>query len=643
MAIISNITVPVPKKHVTISKQPNGRQPLVLYELSEHYDRQKGYASHKRTVIGHLCPDSKTMMNPTAKYKDLFPDEWAKVSKTKSLPSIKLFGLFCACQAICDKTTLMDILQEVYGLYSLRILDFSMYSILSHSDTSQSFEAAMSDELLYSSDKPDDYDYDDLFKHRMSRAQELLFRKEWALHCKAEGVEEVWLCIDGSNDDCKSKGVDIATSGQAKSKKNTHIVSFTYAVTAKGLPVTWETYQGNLVDAKALKSVIDFLASCGIRVKGVVLDRGYCDANAISYLIREGISYVIMVKGHPEGVQKIVHSYARKIRMDADHWVKGTHLFAIMHKEQLFENLKHKDYVTLFFDYTNASERVSTLLDNLTAAARKAEEQLNEGKNPSIDEEYKSMLVVAPVAGKDGTQSEEITLNTEALQKAIDAKGLYCIASSNKFEPEDIHNFYVSRDSSEIQFRFFKTQLGYGKVRVRCTNSVRAKFTVGFVSSVIRYEMEQAAKALGKTTNQMILEINRLEMQRINEVYAYTHTESARISRFYENLGVKDVTRLIDSVVKFENDRASGTPILPRHKKPGPAKGSHWSDNSTNEEKKPGVKVGTRRSAINEDGSPRKKPGVAKGTKRGIYNKDGSLRKKPGPKPGSHHTPKVTA
>jgi hypothetical protein len=71
-------------------------------------------------------------------------------------------------------------------------------------------------------------------------------------------------------------------------------------------------------------------------------------------------------------------------------------------------------------------------------------------------------------------------------------------------------------------------------------------------------------------------------------------------------------------------------------KKPDPRKGSHRKqcDESGNIiPRKSGVKPGTRRNAINQDGTPRKKPGVKPGTKRGIYNKDGSLRKKPGPKP----------
>lgn len=73
-----------------------------------------------------------------------------------------------------------------------------------------------------------------------------------------------------------------------------------------------------------------------------------------------------------------------------------------------------------------------------------------------------------------------------------------------------------------------KSQLGYGVTRVHYTSGVRAKFTVGFIASVIRNELEQSAPKLGRTTNQMIQDIDQIEMQKLNDIYVYTHTESAR-------------------------------------------------------------------------------------------------------------------
>lgn len=179
-----------------------------------------------------------------------------------------------------------------------------------------------------------------------------------------------------------------------------------------------------------------------------------------------------------------------------------------------------------------------------------------------------------------------------------------------------------------------KTQLGYGVTRVQYTQGVRARFSVGFIASVIRHEIEQAAKPLDRNVNQMVQELEKIEAQKINDIYTYTHTETIRQKSFFKALDA-DLKALVDESVQFENDRLAGRTPTPRRRKTGPQKGTHhkkYDEQGNIIPKKSGVKPGTKRSEINKDGTPRKKPGVKSGTKRGTYNKDGSLRKKPGPK-----------
>lgn len=174
---------------------------------------------------------------------------------------------------------------------------------------------------------------------------------------------------------------------------------------------------------------------------------------------------------------------------------------------------------------------------------------------------------------------------------------------------------------------------------MQCTAGVKAKFMVGFIASVIRYELEQAAKEVGRSADQMIQETDKMEAQKLNGAYTYTHTETDRLKAFFKYLGVNDVQELIDESVSFENDRMAGRMPSPRHRKPSVPKGTQRKQYDKEENvihQKPGVAPETKRNDTNKDGTSRKKPGVRQGRKRGIYNKDGSMRKKPGPKPGSH-------
>ena len=180
---------------------------------------------------------------------------------------------------------------------------------------------------------------------------------------------------------------------------------------------------------------------------------------------------------------------------------------------------------------------------------------------------------------------------------------------------------------------FTKTELGYGKVRVTNTQSVRSKFTVGFIAGIIRYEIEQAAKKERQTATSIINDMNLLEMVNLNGTYAYVHEEKEIVLKVLKHLNAK--RDLFEEVVKDENNRLNGIRPVPRHRKPGPKKKQAKKKKSKATGKKRGVPAGTKRSEINKNGTARKKPGVAVGTKRPEFNKDGSPRKKPGPKPQS--------
>ena len=638
MAVYRHIEVDIPSERVTIEKQSNGKPALIKYVLEAPYDKAKGYAKPKRTTIGHQCLGSVTKMHPTTQYAEVFPALWEKVSNERVKPVLKRVGMFAAMQAINEKIGIKDILDNVYGIDKAEaILDYAIYSILYHTDEASGFVSRMRNELLFSKAPYSDSYYSRLFEENMTQELELLFRRRWALQCKKDGVEEVWLCIDGSNDDCQSKGVEIAEKGHAKSRKNIDIVSFTYAVTEQGKPVTYDVYRGGLVDTKAMKKVIDFLDECGIGIKGVILDRGYCDQNAIKYLIEKNIAYVIMVKGHPEGYDQMVEKYGSMIKMNAEYLIPHTYLFGYQEQIQLFKSYEHKDYLTLFFDYQNGNERVTALLKNLYGEMSRLEALLHKDEPVKVDSKYTNYLSVEETK-KDGQVIRNIIIRTKELQEAIDEKGLYGIISSDDMTPRNIHDLYAARGASETQYMIVKTQLGYGVIRVQYTQGVRSKFTMGFIASVIRYEIEQAAACVGRTVNQMTQELESIEAQKINDVYTYTHTEKGLLVRFFRSLGA-DAVELIQESVKFENDRLAGRVATPRKRKTGPKKGSHrknYDEQGNVVPRKPGVKPGTKRSVINQDGTPRRKPGVQKGSTRGPLKKDGSPRQKPGPKLGSH-------
>lgn len=635
MAVHREITVAIPRSTgITINR---GDKNKVLFVLEAPFNRKKGYAEPRRATIGYAVDE--THMYPTDRYIQLFPAEWEKVSGIKPEPQHKYIGMYAATQAVCEKNGLGDILTAAFHKQrASAILDYAMYSVLFHSDSTSMIANHMSNQMMFCGDPMSDSYYSELFNEKITDAEMLTFKRDWALHCQKEGASEVWLCIDGSNDDCRSKGVDIAEKGHAKSHKNVNIVSFTYAITNEGMPVTFEIYRGGLVDAKAMKKILDFLTECRITLRGVILDRGYCDKNTLKYLNGHNIPYIIMIKGNPDGYVNTIENYGKLIKMNAEYLVAGTHLFGTQQEIKLFKDYNHTDYVNIYFDYRNATDRVESLLNKIYKEMERVQILINNGEEYTLDPGLKDILDI-----ENKEDSRRVIVKADSLQKKIDEKGLYGIVSSEKKTSEEIHKLYSSRGTSETQYMQIKTQLGYGKMGVHYTKGVRAKFMVGFVASIIRHEIECAAKnsPAHLTVNEAVAEMNKLEMERLNRTYAYTHTENYKQIGVLKQLGA--TVELLDGVVKDENNRNAGITPTPRHKKSGPKSTQKKATSKTNTSTaKRGVKAGTKRTAVNKDGSPRKKPGVPVGTKRGEFNKDGSPRKKSGPKPGTVYKKRVS-
>lgn len=629
MSRIEGKRVPIPPGPGIFTKRGNGpKKETLVFRIGE---------GNSAILIGYVCKDDTSQMEPNDSYKELYKEEWKKRFGAADLLPLSLrFGPYAAVKAIVDNNGLITMLGNAFGVKNAnKILDYSMYSILFQCDITSQYESRMCDQVLFNNKVLSDSTYSNLFERGISKEDVLAFKKAWALHCKEIGIESVWLCIDGSNEDCKCKGVEIAEKGKAKSGKNVNIVSFTYAVTENGFPVTFKLYRGGLVDPKAMKDILGFLSECGIKVKGVILDRGYCTASTIKYLDANKIEYIIMIKGEPKGYKDVVEEYKRKIKHNAVYFVPKTNLFAAQKLVQLFEDYKKFDNVTIFYDFKNGAERLDTFITKVNKELIKVESLIAEGKEPSIDSKFADVLELTE-------DKKSVHIRMDEFQKHLDETGIYGVVHSEAMTADKVHAFYSSRNVSEKQYNFVKTQLGYGTgAHVHFTAGTEAKYAVGFISTIIRFELEEAAKKANMATTSYIRELNLIQVERINKSFFYNHVEKGRQINLMKQLSDKD--DYLDDVVKEINVRLNGytRPVIVKRKKPGPKPKAKPTvvvrPAETATPKKRGPAPGFKRGLLNKDGTARQKPGPKLGSKKTDYNKDGSLRQKPGPKLGSHH------
>lgn len=615
MSKVLDARAPIPalSKGITIN---HGDKNKVLYTIYSSYDPGVGYSKSSRVVIG-VAVDEHTLI-PNSNYGKYFPELWKTVSNQDVPPVTKSAGLYALVDAVGQSTGLTEILEKTFGFTRMNaVLDYVMYSIGYHSNVAMNYHATMTDHVVFSKSVHDDEYYSHLFTHEITETEINLFRIKWAQKCAAAGIKDVYLAIDGSNDDCESKGIDLAEKGAAKSHTNSDVVGFMYAVDPTcGKVVTFDTYRGGLVDSKAILRVITFLKENGIAVKGVIIDRGFCDGKCLAYLRSLKIPYVLMMKGATAGHQYMMAMHSDELRWNPDCWIPGTLLFATSDTWKLFDTSEISGHLHLYYDFKNGDERCETLIRKINKLIR----QVKSGqKNVEIPADLKNIISLR----QDGNGKEPYILQGNAFRTELDTKGYYTIATSETMTSQEAHEMYSSRNIAEVEFDYVKTELGYGTVRVQSEPCVRSRFMVGVLCAIVREEIENACKELELKTNTMVQELRRLSIACLNtKNYTMIHTEKRTVLQLLKKLDI--TAEDLNEIAANETRKMNGELPVIRKKKPGPKKGSHHQRFDT-------------------DGNPIKsKPGPKPGSHHKVkYNKDGSVRKKPGPKPGSHHKKKV--
>ena len=593
-----------------------------------------------RKVIGRAA--SMKTMYPNESFKALFPHEWQTYYPEDDTPEFVVScGLYALMLGAGYHSGLYQTLIASYGAkIANHIMDFAMYSIKERSNVALSFESVMKAEMCFSRHIFSDDWWSHFFSSELTEQASYQFRKAWLHKCKENGIDSVWLSLDGSNVDCASENVRLADKGKGKSgRTDSNLVGFLYAVDAQtGMPVTYFVNPGGVVDSKAITQAVEFLSGEGISVKGFILDRGFCYLNVIELLDEKKYDYVMMLKSNTSGYTGMYSKYADTIRWNVDYLVSENSVFGISKEENVFANTPKT--VALFLDGANGSERASTLIKKVYKAYRTALMKLDENKEIVIPNDVQQYLSVSndgkPIILKDKWQSD------------VNEKGYYAIASSKPLSAEEIYNIYYLRDASEKQFMFLKTQLGFNALRIHSDEAAKNKLMIAFVAGVLRNEIQRACKAEDEPVNSMLSSMDRIQLYYASEhTYAVSRFPSMKQKDLLSHFNIEPADFL--EFVKYYNARAftavySETCAMPERKQAEPRRrGRPPKNNSDPIQKEPrrrGRKPGSKNKPKEEVTVPLPKRG--RGRPRKTQQETVAVKRGPGRPKGSKNKPKVT-
>ena len=562
MATDYNAIVPIPDE----ANHPKASGRRVFITTKKEYLPEKHYNQDTRISIGISI--SETEMYPNDNYKVLFPQEFNEhVPYEKKLPEVvKIIGPYAAILAVGQHTDLYPVMIKSFGPQNANMLmDYALYSIMTHSNVAKDFQSTMSKHLLFSKKAYSDSWLSDFFKNRLTDEQGRLFRENWILHCKDSGISKAWICIDGSNDDCDATKMYEAESGHDKSGNDGPVVSYMWAVSSvDGTPITYIAYRGSRVDSVALKEMVAYLSSFGVKTEGVILDRGFWNRNDVDCLKEANLDFIIMMKGG-HGFDQMLDRYGATLRSeDVGYMLNGSGDYGVVDEVEVFKNSNEKLHVALLYNNIHAAKKVNLLTDKVKECISSANINIANNQPYEIDHEVKPYINVQK---HRGWKKDTVTIDDSRLQGTVNRMGFAALAMSKQMSAQDVDDIYALRQHSEKQYAAFKTQLGYDVLRVYSPDSWHSKFACGFIAGIIRNEFENRCKKANVDTNTALKELDFVTMTRIRDkTYLYVRLMSLKAKAVLSELGIVEADMSL--IAEAESNRQNKTSIHPVHTLP---------------------------------------------------------------------------
>ena len=580
---------------------------------------------YRRRTIGVLSTENT--MYPNELFQQRYRDLWEKYYPSKSFKeyelSVGMYGLFLG---IAHHIKLYDLLHDLYGESNVNyILDYAMYSCLYRDDTTQLYPERMRRELLFAEQVYSDDWYSDFFHEQMSENVNHKFREQWLHYCHDAGVTKAWLCIDGTNNDCEVKKSPLTEQGNAKSHSHSDIVGYMYVVSATdGRPITYYTYEGSKPDHSAFHQIAQILNRANIELAGVILDAGFCTNEVITTLEECSMEYVIMMHSNHLGHTDAVAEFGESIKWSPEYMVADDGVFGISCMKQLFKTHTRQGYVNVFYDAVRGTRESIDFSRKLRAEKRRLEALIQIGKAFVISPAYSKYLELQT----DENGIQKISYRYDQWKKDANAKGFFSILSSSDFGAEAVYETYHLRDASETAYSLLKSQQGLDTTRVHSTVSIQSKFAIGFITSIMRTEIEIACHNFHLDTNAVIQKLDHVHVFLApGNTYMFSKSIRKDLADLLSSFGMtsdrfdalaSEINIRLDSQYRNRYRGIPNSPHPDRDRKPKNQQTHDKEDNiQTKRELQTRTTDETENRLLTESGTKpaKKRPGRKKGTK----------------------------
>ena len=555
--------VKVPEVKGKITFRTKGNTTYVEFEYDRVYSTEKQYTDVKRKTIGKLADEDKRIMRPNENFIKFFPDTELPEERDRSSRSCGLrIGTWVVIRKIVNEYKLTEILGRYLPWKDVGLfLDLAAYSIIEEDNRAQHYPAyAYSHPLfsegmrIYSDSKVSE------FLNTMDADTSVMFQNDW--NAERNHRERIYFSYDSTSKICEAGDLRIVEVGHSKENAETDIFNYAIAYDTKNRePLFYEIYPGSINDMSQFQCTVEKAKGYGYKKIGFVLDRGYFSKDNIYQLEDSGYSFVMMLKGKADLVQKWVLENKGSFETSRSCNIPAYQVYGKTIEKKLFGTDKKPRYIHLYHSSSlEADERtgVEKKINQLTAFLNSHINQFRDfgpGMETYFELHYDENAKKTGKKDKDTADSSARKFvffeeKMPVIELELKLCGYFVIVTSEKMTAKEALEIYKGRDASEKLFLSDKTFLGNHCLRIGSDESATSKIFIEFVALIIRNRMynylkdemkEMATKPNYMTVPAAIRELDKIEMSRqLDGVYRFDHAITAKQKTILKAFGLTD-------------------------------------------------------------------------------------------------------
>ena len=536
--------------------QKKDNQYYVYKPVEYVYKKDKKQSIEKRVCIGRKLDDE--YMIPNTAYTKYYDDIRLELSDPPMFCDTLKIGNMLLIKKILKNTSLDKIL-DVHDDKKDMIINLASYLIIEGNSSFQHYPSFAYNHNIIGDIYSDSYISE--FLKTFTDKEKEVFLDAW--NKISDKQDKLYINYDSTNMNTSSSGIELAEYGHAKKDEGLPQINISLAA-SKDRPLFYNIYPGSIIDNSELKSSADKLLSYGYKNIGFILDRGYYSKKNIDYLRDNDYSFILMIKDNNTFLKAFKMEMKDKTKLDYSSFIETHQVYGSTIKGKLYKNDKKDIYIHLYYNEQEASTQRANILTNI----KKIENEINNRLNSSdIKDRHKDKLDKYKKLFNLHYIDEYLTSfspKKSEISQLINNCGYFCLLTSEKMTCNQAIDIYRDRDSIEKLFMIIKSQMDLEKFKVQSDASLRAKFHIAFIASIIRNEIYKVSKQLKNNTKDkksytvpsIIKELEKIECSKdINNLYQRRYNLTAKQKKILEQFGIKesDIQKEVEKINRNNN------------------------------------------------------------------------------------------